>query len=169
MTRKWSEVLWLGLGLIGLGIALLVASIVGWDSIWPAFPLLGGLLFYAAYVDSGFEDEGFAFAGALTVLVGLFFFGFTLGFWEWEQMERLWPAFILMAGLAFLVLFLAQRRGRDWGVLGLGLVAVVAGGLGLAVTHEALGTHVIKYWPVLIVLVGLLSLVQALSRPFRRS
>ena len=169
MTRKRSEVLWLGLGLIGLGTALLVATLVGWDSIWPAFPLLGGLFFYCAYVDSGFQDEGLAFAGTLAVLIGVFFFGFTLGFWEWEAMERLWPVFILILGLAFLALFLAQRRGRDWGALSLGLVAVVAGGVGLAITHKALGTQVVKYWPVLLVLVGLFSLVQALSRTRRRS
>lgn len=169
MVRRSSGVLWVGLGLIGLGVALLVASFVGWDAIWPVFPLLGGLVFYAGFADSGFQDEGLAFVGTLAALLGLFFFGFTLGLWEWEEMERLWPVFILIAGVAFLVLFLAQRHGRDWGVLGLGLVAVVAGAVGLAIEYGVLGTAVVKYWPVLLVLAGALGLLTPLSRLLRRS
>ncbi len=168
MGRDRSGVLWVGLGLIGLGVVLLVATILGWDTIWPAFPLLGGLVFWGGYVDSGFKDEGFAFTGTLAFLIGLFFFGFTLRFWEWGDMERLWPVFVLIAGAAFFVMFLAQRAERDLGVLGVSLVALVAGAVGLAVTHKAVGADIVKYWPALLVLVGLLSLMRPLSRLFRR-
>lgn len=169
MARDRSGVLWVGLGLIGLGVALLLASIIGWDAVWPAFPLLGGLAFWGGFIDSGFEDEGLAFVGSLAFLTGVFLFGFTLGLWEWGDMERLWPVFLLIAGLACFVIYLAQRAPSDLGVLGVSLVALAGGAVGLAVTHGAIGSGIVRYWPVLIVLVGVLSLLRPLSRLSRRT
>ena len=116
--KKQSGAVWTGLGLIGLGIAFLVATLAGWDRFWPVFPLLGGLAFLVAYIGSGFKDSGFVWIGVAATLVGLFFFGFTLGIWEWEEMRELWPIFPLIAGIAFIATFLAERgrkRLPRWG------------------------------------------------------
>ena len=168
MSRDRYGTAWVGLGLIGLGIAFLVANLFGWDKIWPLFPLLGGLAFFGGYVASGFQEEGFVFVGTAATLVGLFFFGFTFGIWEWGEMEQLWPVFPLIGGVAFFALFLAQRRSRDVGAVGVGCAALIVGIAGLAFTYGYIGADIVKFWPLLLVLVGLASLVGGLLRLFRR-
>lgn len=166
MTRDKLGTMWAGLALIGLGVAFLIAQWIGWDKIWPIFPLLGGLAFLGGYVASGFRESGLVFVGVAAVLVGVFFFGFSLGAWEWEQMEQLWPVFVLIGGVAFGALFLAER-GRDVGTLGVGCVAVIVGVVGLAFTYNYVSGDVVKLWPLLIVLLGVVSLVGGLLRMVR--
>ncbi len=168
MTRDRLTVVWTGLGLIGFGVAFLVAQLTGWDQVWPIFPILGGLAFFIGYAASGFRDGGLVFVGTGAILVGLFFFGFTLGRWEWEEMSRLWPVFPLIGGVAFLALFLAERTARDVGVLGVSLAALIVGGVGLAYTHGKVTGDIVKLWPLLLILVGLTALVNALFQRGRR-
>jgi hypothetical protein len=156
-----------GLVLIGLGAVLLLARWVGWEKIWPVFPLLGGLAFLAGYAASGFKETGLVFVGTVAVLIGLFFFGFTLGFWEWADMVRLWPVFLLIGGLAFVLLFAVDRK-HDVGTLGVGCAAVVVGVVGLAITYGFLGSDVVKLWPLLLILMGLIGLVGAAAQALRR-
>lgn len=167
MTKQQQSALWTGLGLIGLGVAFLLAQFIGWDRIWPLFPLLGGLAFLAGYVASGFRDGGLVFVGVLAALIGLFFFGFSFGVWEWAQMADLWPVFPLIAGVAFLALFLAERP-RDAGTLGVGCAALIVGAVGLAVTYGYLGADIWRLWPLLLVLAGVIGLVGALAQFLRR-
>ncbi len=157
-----------GLIVIGVGVALLVAQLIGWDRVWPLFPLLGGLAAFGGYVAGGRRDGGLAFLGTAATLLGLFFFGFTLGFWEWAQMEQLWPVFPLIGGVAFIVLFLAGRPARDVGALGVGCAALIVGGAGLAFTYGLIGGDIVKLWPLLLVLLGIVSLIGGLLRTARR-
>jgi LiaI-LiaF-like transmembrane region len=159
--------IWIGLGLIGLGIVFVLAQGMGWDKIWPVFPVLGGLAFWAAYAGTGFKDGGLAFVGTLAVLVGLFFFGFTFGLWEWAEMAQLWPGFLIIAGVAFIVLFLAEPP-HEVGLLGFGLAVILAGAGGLAFTLGLVGADILKWWPLLLVVVGLISLVGTVVRMVRR-
>jgi hypothetical protein len=168
MSRdKWGTV-WGGLSLIGLGIAFILANIVGWDRVWPIFPLFGGLAFLVGYAVTGFRDGGLAFVGTAATLIGLFFFGFTFGIWEWDDMAILWPVFPFIGGVAFIVLFFAERRSHDVGTLGVGCAAIVVGVVGLAFTYGLVSGNIVKLWPLLIVLVGLISLVGGLLRASRR-
>ena len=168
MSRDRLSAVWVGLGLIGLGIAFILAHWIGWDRVWPLFPIMGGLAFFAGYVISGFQDAGLTFVGTAAILVGIFFFGFTLGFWEWGQMAQLWPVLALIGGIAFLVLFVAEGRSRDTGVLGVGCGAIIVGVVGLAVTFGLVSGDIVKFWPLLIVLVGVIGLFSALFRGMRR-
>lgn len=168
MERDRMGTVWAGLGLIGLGIAFVVAQWIGWGRIWPLFPVLGGVGFLVSYVLTDFKDEGLVFVGILALLVGIFFFGFSLGFWQWRQMRELWPVFPLILGVAFVALFFAGRA-RDAGSLGVGCAALVVGIAGLAFTYGLVGRDIWRYWPVLLILVGVLSLVGGLLRVVRRN
>jgi hypothetical protein len=162
MARNRWGAAWAGLTLIGLGLAFLLANIVGWDRTWPIFPLFGGLAFLIGYALTGFRDGGLAFVGTAATLIGLFFFGFTFGIWEWGDMRELWPVFALIGGVAFVVLFAAERRSRDVGTLGVGCAALIVGVVGLAFTYGYVGGDIVKLWPLLIVFVGLVSLIGGL-------
>lgn len=167
MTKQQQTALWTGLGLIGFGVALILAQFIGWDQIWPLFPLLGGVAFLVGYVASGFRESGFVFVGLLATLLGLFFFGFSLGFWEWGNMRRLWPVFPLIAGIAFVALFVAERP-RDAGPLGVGCAGIIVGVAGLGVTYGYVGASIWRLWPLLLILAGLIGLVAAFLQFLRR-
>ena len=70
-----------------------------------------------------------------------------------------------IGGVAFLAQWLAAGL-RDWGALFLGLVALVVGGAGLAVTLQLLGPQTAQLlpqlWPLLVILGGLMLLLRAL-------
>ena len=44
---------------------------------------------FAGYVLGGLRDGGLAFLGTGVILTGCFFFGFTLGYWDWSEMAGL--------------------------------------------------------------------------------
>lgn len=167
MNRDRLGSVWLGLTFIGLGVMLLLGQWLGWGQLWPLFPLIGGLSFLVAYVLGGFRDAGLVFVGTAAVLVGLFFLGFTTGHWEWAEMERLWPVFPLIGGVAFCALFVAERA-RDLGTLTVGAVALVIGIAGLGITFGFLGKEVVKLWPLLLILIGLFGLASGVIRLLRR-
>jgi hypothetical protein len=166
MKHDRGERIWTGVGLIVAGVLFAIATFADWDRVWPLFPLAAGVAFWVGYFVSGARDGGLAFVGTAALLIGLFFFGFTLGYWDWEEMAQLWPVFVLIGGVSFLALFIAERRGagRDLGVLGLALAALIAGVAGLLYTSGQLNEDIWKYWPVLIILIGVLALIGA-ARP----
>ena len=167
MSRDRQGTIWLGLGLIGLGIVFVLALWLGWDKIWPVFVIAGGVASLVAYAVTGFRESGYVFLGVAAVLVGLFFFGFTLGYWEWAEMSRLWPVFAIVGGISFVALFLAERN-KDAGTLGVGCAAFVVGFVGLAVTLGYVGKEIVRLWPLLLVLLGVISLAAAFLRLVRR-
>lgn len=170
MRNDRTGAVWTGIVLIGLGVILAIAQLGGWDKIWPIFPLFVGVALLVSYGLGRFRDGGLAFLGTAATLIGLFFFGFTLGFWEWGDMENLWPVFPIIGGLAFIVLFFAERRtGRDWGVLGVGLAAIIVGVIAIAAKQGMLPEDIWKYWPVLLIMVGLFALVGGLLTRSRKS
>src|SRR5688572_14435124 len=100
-----------GLLLMLFGVWLLARNL-GWeppglDVLWPAFPLIFGLTFILQYLFGGRQDSGLVFVGVAAALVGAFFFAFTLGRLSWSQMDRYWPVFVLIGGLAFLAQWLS--------------------------------------------------------------
>jgi len=156
--------------LILLGVYFLLnelgIDIPGWDTIWPIFPLVGGLAFLGSYIFGQRRDPGQVFVGTAATLVGLVFFFITLGPLEYRDLGTWWPVFVLIGGVAFLAQW-AAARFRDWGALFLALVALVVGGVGLATTLQLLGPQTSellpRLWPVLLILVGLMVLLRAVA------
>ena len=169
--------------LILLGLWFLAGNLgvrlPGMDALWPIFPLGGGLLFLGGYLFDR-RDPGLVFVGIAATLIGAFFFLFTLriplpvaGMQEgvrWDDMGKLWPAFVVIGGLAFVALFLAEQR-HEWGVFSVGTTAIVVGCLAFAFTlgwlRGDIGQWLVKLWPLLLVIAGLAALLQAVFRPRR--
>src|SRR5512136_3173287 len=126
MERRGTLVTALALILIG-GYFLLVnlnfVPSLGITQMWPGIVVLVGVMFWLGFIFSREHDAGLAFVGTIITLIGAFFFLFTLhvhlpGFGEvqWGDQGRLWPAYPLIVGVAFIVLWIAQRF-HDSGVL----------------------------------------------------
>jgi hypothetical protein len=159
----------LALVFILLGVYLLLSQlgigVPGWDAIWPVLPLAGGLALLGGYVFGERRDSGHVFLGTAAALVGLVFFFITLGPLEYGDLSTWWPVFVLIGSVAFLALW-AATRFRDWGAFFMALVALVVGGAGLAITLRLLGPQtrelLPQLWPVLLILLGLMTLLRAL-------
>ncbi len=78
MRRRNLGGLWAGLTLVGLGVVFLVAQQIGWESFWPIFPIFAGVAFWIGYFVGGMRDAGLTWIGTVALLLGIFFFGFTL-------------------------------------------------------------------------------------------
>jgi drug/metabolite transporter (DMT)-like permease len=128
-------------------------------------PLAGGLTLLGGYIFGERRDPGHVFLGTAATLVGLVFFFVTLGPLEYGDLSTWWPVFVLIGSVAFLALWIANRF-RDWGALFMALVALVVGGAGLAVTLQLLGPQTSellpRLWPILLILLGLMTLLRAL-------
>jgi len=154
----------LGVVLILIGLLFLFVSnhlILGWEHVWPLFPLLGGIFFLKLHTVR--KNGEIIFAGVSLFLVGVFFLLFTFNILEWNRMHALWPTLPLIAGIAFLAL--ASTREHPTGSLIVGIAAVLfalvsylhAGG----VISERVAEPFVRLWPLILVVTGLVVFLKA--------
>jgi hypothetical protein len=149
-----------GLLLILVG-AWLLASTLGvrlpdLGQLWPVIPLFFGLAALVQYFAEGRRSEGLVFTGVAATLLGGFFLAITLGPLEWGDLDRYWPVFVVIGGTAFLAQWLA--RPGETGLLvpaGLALlVGLVALALTLGLLNPALSVQLLRFWPVVLIILG---------------
>lgn len=163
--------------LITVGAYLLLANLnviplYPIEQMWPAIVVFVGVLFWLGFIFGKDHDPGLAFVGTIVTLTGLFFFLFTfnvdlfgLGRVDWSDMALLWPAFPLIVGVAFVVLW-AAGRFRDWGVLipaGI-LLLVGLGGFAYTLGEVAVFQNILQWWPLLLIFFGVIVLIQSIAR-----
>ena len=177
MMRKTNSLL-LAVVLILLGLWFLAQNmgiaLPGLEQLWPIFVVLGGLSALTAYFSGRDTDPGQLFVGIAALGMGLFFFLFTLhvrlpvlGRVAWSDMSWMWPTFLLIAGVAFGGQFVLSGFKNPGvlvpGVLSLG-VGLVSFAFTLELLNRALAFRLLKFWPVILIILGLGALVQTLSR-----
>lgn len=148
----------IGLVLVLLGVALLlnqmnVIHIGGMALVW-----LGLLVYGAAVVIRSFinNDRSKVFFGTLCFLTGILFFILKAGFIS-GAFSIYFPAFIIIVGLAFFMLFVFNTK--DWHLLIPALI-FLALGAALMLTHlgywysRDVWRTIASYWPILLILIG---------------
>jgi hypothetical protein len=164
--------------LIAIGIFFLLANLgtlprVSIVQLWPALPALLGIGLLLQFFIGGMRDPGLVTGGTIFLLVGLFFFLFTLGIdvaplgrITWGDMARLWPAFPTIVGIALLLQWLAGGL-RDHGLLIPVTILLIVGLGGFAFTLAGFPTFrvIFDYWPVLLIVLGLIVLARSFTRP----
>jgi hypothetical protein len=141
-----------GIILIVLGVLFLVANVSNYslELLWPIFVLGPGVTF----IIMAFRDRsnyGVLMPGTILTVIGLLFFACTL--FGWNQMEHLWPFFIIAPGLGFVMMYLFGKQER-----GLLIPAGILTCLGLIFL---LGINESDYlWPGVLILLGLLFLIR---------
>lgn len=129
------------------------APLPGIEAMWPVFPTLVGAAFLLGFLLQP-RNYGLVLPGTIILLVGLFFFAFTLGPLDWHQMKELWPIFPLIVGLSFVAMWVASLF-RYWGLLVPGFLGIATGMLGLSLTVTPLGEVVgMVGWPVVFLASG---------------
>jgi hypothetical protein len=154
----------LGVVLVLIGLLFLLVSnhlLLGWEHVWPLFPLLGGIFFLKLHAAR--KSGEVLFTGFALFLIGLFFLLFTFHILEWEKMHSLWPTFPLIGGIAFLAL--ASTREHPTSSLIVGIAAVLfafvsylhAGG----VIGERVAEPFIRLWPLVLIIAGAVVFLKA--------
>lgn len=165
MSRR-RAIIW-GSALILLGCwALLASRGVAWarmDRLWPAVLIVGGGLALRNALRT--LSAGDLWFGLLAIGSGGIFLYITLGS-RWHDLVWLWPAFPLVAGLAWVAAWLLDLKRAILLGLGLAALAVAAVGLlhavGTLLTEQS--TRLAGWWPLLLVGVGLSLVVQFWAR-----
>ena len=164
--------------LIAIGVLFLLVNLnvlprVSLTQLWPALPALIGVGLLLQFFLGRMRDPGLVTGGTIFLLTGLFFFLFTLrldvpglGQVGWGDMGRLWPAFPTIVGIALLLQWLAGGL-RDTGLLIPVSILLIVGLGGFAFTLADFPTFriIFDYWPILLIVLGVIVLLRSLSRP----
>lgn len=144
------------------GIGLLLVNVFGiqmsFDKIWPAIPIVIGLLFVVKVN----TDYGVVFPATILIGTGLIFFIHNL---EWFGVGvgfgQLWPLFPIVVGLAFVALY--AFKPHDWGVLIPASACLITGVVFLSLQN--LRSFMIFVIAPIVILVGVLMIVSAFKKP----
>lgn len=158
---KRDNLVW-GIILIVVGAGFLLnqfmPSLFGWFS-WPwIFAGLGGIFVLASLIGriGGLMIPGLVLLG----LGGIFYYQNQTG--NWESWSYVWAIMPALAGLGMVIGSLYDRELRP--ARPIGAILFVAGLVMFAVFGGAFGldADITRYWPVLVILLGLFVLVKAL-------
>jgi hypothetical protein len=154
----------LGVVLIIVGFLFLLVSnhlILGWEDVWPLFPLLGGIFFLK--LSAARKDSEIVFIGMALLLLGVFFLCFTFGVLDWDNMQTLWPTFPLIGGASFLAVAVTRRNST--GSFVVGIVALLLAFLGYLYTGGVISSRVaapfVRLWPLLLIAIGVVVFLRA--------
>jgi hypothetical protein len=167
MAGRQAGAIVVGLSLLFVGAWLLAISagapLARFDRLWPVIPALFGLALLAQYGVSARNQGGLVFAGVGVLLTSSFLcvFSLQIGRLTWADVGRYWPVFAIIAGAAFMALYLADDM-REPALL---LPAYLVGGVGLFTLPLTLG---VLQGPILnqILRLGLLPLALAILAVF---
>lgn len=160
MTNDRKRML-IGVGLIAVGVLFLMVSndiLLGWEHVWPLFPLASGMFLLRARKSR--RGPWLVFTGVLGTLLGLFFLLFSTGIFGWDRMAVLWPMFPAFAGLAFIGESLVTRDSNPSFIVGSTIVlfAAVSFLLESGQVNPRVAAPFIRFWPLALILAGVILL-----------
>jgi len=142
-----------GLLLILLGLFFLGAQLgyICWENLWPLILIIGGALFFLGFFLNP-KHYGLLMPGSVLTIVGLLFLYTNSG--RWYAMEYLWPIVILAPGIGFVLMYLfGPKRNGFW------IPAVIL--VTMALIFFVRFWCVLRYWPVILILIGFYILINA--------
>lgn len=159
MSAKDTRV-WLGIALIICGVLALLGNLGLADIFAEGTVAIIGFIFLALFY---LGRLGWAiFPGAFTAPVGVVIFLAARGL----DMDIWWPLFVAAPGVSFLLIRFSTRS-NEWALFPGSILALIAGVMLLFSSHllawryfEAVG----KFWPVVIILLGLLLIFRSLRQ-----
>lgn len=134
------------------------------SALWPIFPFMFGAAFLVTFFTAECKDPGLVWPGTFGVLIGSFFFLFSFGMLDWEQMSELWPVFPLIVGLSFTATWVGGGF-RETGLLVPATITLAVGVCGLGFELGFIDAGTIDFlWPLALVLLGVLMIVRSLRQ-----
>ncbi|MDQ3927713.1 MAG: hypothetical protein M3328_01055 [Chloroflexota bacterium] len=100
--------------LVGVFFFTFTLDLFSWGdmgTLWPMFPLIVGVAFFAAYLASGREQNSYLVPAAILAGVGVVFLAVLQIGGSYAAIGKLWPIFLIIAGVLMLVPGLRKTRG----------------------------------------------------------
>lgn len=164
MPRRQPGVFVISIGIILSGIWLIAAALgaplVPFHRIWPVILCFLGLALLLQTTRGHRKPEGLLFLGVSVFVIGLLLTPFSLGIGNltWRAFGGYWPALLVIIGFGLLMLYLVDGMQRHVILL----PSFLFGGTGLFLLPLTLGLfsspamrEVIRYWPLLVIAVGI--------------
>jgi len=152
----------IGVGLVILGILFLSENFgyieFDFQDIWPVFVLLAGAGFWIGYYQDR-KNYGLLMPGTILIVYGLLFFYCSAE--GWYLMSDLWPFFILGPGLGFFMMYLLGEREK-------GMLVPASILSGIAVLFLLSQSGFWRYWPVALIIVGIVLILKKLTSEEKR-
>lgn len=139
--------------LIAVGAFFLLQYLLNWGFYWATVLIIigGVILIHSAII----RNHWGVFPGSLLLLMGLFFLSRETGILE-DPMFMLWPMFLIIIGVSFVMVFLFQPR--EWGMLIPGGILTGIGMLFFLRNYGCISWHavgsVLRWWPIALIAVG---------------
>lgn len=172
-TRRFpNKLLVIGVLLLLIGGLLLLWTfgyLRNLTALWPVvFVVLGLFILYAVLIRGA--AEVYAFPGMLMGLGGLYFLIGT-SFMPWHNLIRIWPVFMAITGIS-IVPYALLKRGSARAVLLVPALAIIVLALiflpfSLRVVSVRFVRFASEWWPLLVVLLGIIFLVTHFIRTKR--
>lgn len=93
--------------LLGAFFFATTLGLISWGdqgTLWPVYPLIVGVAFFAAYFASNREMVVYLIPGGILTLVALVFLGIMLADTSFGMIGKLWPIFLIIGGVLLLVM-----------------------------------------------------------------
>ena len=99
--------------LLGSFFFLFSFEIVEWEEmavLWPMYPLMVGISFFATWLASRCRDSGALGTGVMTTLIGGVGLSMTTGFLAWGDWHYVWP--LALVAIGAMMIFRSLRSSR---------------------------------------------------------
>lgn len=99
--------------LVGFFFFTITLGIFQWNDmgmLWPMFPLIVGVAFVAAYLASSREQVAFLIPASILIIVAVTFFTILQVGGSYSAIGKMWPLFLVMAGVILLVVPMLRSR-----------------------------------------------------------
>jgi hypothetical protein len=155
-----------GIILIIIGAFILLRNLAlfrfYWSESYPIFFILLGLVLIVAFIF--YRSKSYIFWGSVFLMLGIFFMLRNYDIIDYFFMDEVWPIFLIILGIAFLVKFLVDPK--DFGALIPAGILLFIGIINLlrALHYWEAYDYVKQYWPLLIVIVGLNIIITAMIK-----
>lgn len=145
----------LGLIMIILGLIFLLDNLnilrFEFFMLWPLLVILGGTGFWLGFLTNR-KNLGLIMPGTILIIYGALFMYCALT--DWDYMRILWPVFLLGPGIGFFLMYAFSEK-KDRGLLLPGGILTLLSLL-FAFSH----LNYLRYWPVILIIIGIVLLLR---------
>lgn len=151
--RGWRK--WLGITFTILGVIFLLENLNVFLLNWSLYIILTGVALLLIFFLNR-ELVALLLLGTTLLVYGLLFFYCQVS--GWEHLARLWPLLLIAPGLGFGLMYWAKSQAKHYLYSSLTLFT-----FGFLLFLRKI--EYIKYWPVVLIIVGLILIIQFYSSP----